>query len=75
MPEEDGYTLVSKIRQLPAESGGRIPALALSAFATAESKKRALESGFNSYATKPFEPDQLIKEIMALVGKPSGSNR
>ena len=67
MPDEDGYTLVSKIRQLAAEDGGKVPALALSAFATAESRKRALESGFTSYATKPFEPDSLVSEIVEIV--------
>lgn len=67
MPEEDGYTLISKIRRLSAESGGNIPALALSAFATVESKRRALEAGFTRYATKPFEPDLIVNEILDLV--------
>ena len=57
------------VEAIAAESGGKVPALALSAFATAESRKRALESGFNSYATKPFEPDLLIKEIVEIVGR------
>jgi CheY-like chemotaxis protein len=69
MPEEDGYTLVAKIRQLPEQSGGKIPAVALSAFATAESRKRALEAGFTRYATKPFEPDLLVNEILEIVAK------
>ncbi|MEP7213262.1 MAG: ATP-binding protein [Acidobacteriota bacterium] len=69
MPDEDGYTLLAKIRKLPAESGGKVPAIALSAFATAESRNRALESGFTSYATKPFEPDLLIREIVEIVGR------
>lgn len=68
MPDEDGYTLVSKIRKLPPEAGGTIPALALSAFATSESKQRALESGFTRYLTKPFEPDLLIAEILKAAG-------
>ena len=66
MPEEDGYSLVSRIRQLPPEKGGRVPALALSAFASAESRQRAFESGFQRYLTKPFEPDLIVDQIVAL---------
>jgi CheY-like chemotaxis protein len=69
MPEIDGYTLVSQIRELPPEAGGLVPALALSAFATADSRKKALDSGFTSYATKPFEPDSLVNEIVEIVRK------
>ena len=66
MPEEDGYSLISRVRELPEERGGRIPALALSAFATVESKQRAIEAGFDYYCTKPFEPDQLTRDILNL---------
>ena len=66
MPEEDGYSLVNRIRELPPEKGGRIPALALSAFASAESRQRAFESGFQRYLTKPFEPDLIVDQILAL---------
>ncbi|HMJ08328.1 MAG TPA: hybrid sensor histidine kinase/response regulator, partial [Pyrinomonadaceae bacterium] len=69
MPDEDGYTLMSKIRMLPAAAGGTIPSLALSAFATVESKKRALDVGFTRYATKPFEPDLLVSDILEISGK------
>ena len=64
MPEEDGYSLITRIRALPADKGGQIPALALSAFATNESKQRAMDSGFDHYCTKPFEPDQLTRDIV-----------
>ncbi|HTK26722.1 MAG TPA: ATP-binding protein [Pyrinomonadaceae bacterium] len=69
MPDEDGYTMMSRIRAMEPESGGRIPALALSAFATNESKQRALESGFQLYNTKPFEPDLIVHDIRALLGR------
>ena len=69
MPEEDGFSLIAKIRQLPKERGGQLPSLALSAFATNESKQRALESGFDRYCSKPFEPDQLTADIVALTRK------
>lgn len=67
MPVEDGYTFMTRVRQLPKEQGGKLPALALSAFTTAENKQRAFAAGFQSYHTKPFEPDLLIKEIISLV--------
>lgn len=66
MPDEDGYSLLTRIRQLPSEKGGTIPAIALSAFTTAESKQKAMESGFQLYATKPFEPEKLIADILKL---------
>ena len=66
MPEEDGYSLVSRIRELPPEKGGSVPAVALSAFASAESRQRAFESGFHRYLTKPFEPDSIVDQILAL---------
>jgi PAS domain S-box-containing protein len=69
MPVEDGYTFLKRVRALPEEKGGKIPALALSAFTTAENKEKAFASGFQSYHTKPFEPDLLIKEIAELVNQ------
>lgn len=71
MPDEDGYSMINRIRTLPIDDGGRLPALALSAFATNESKQKALEAGFDKYCTKPFEPDLLIKDVMELVQKAS----
>lgn len=66
MPEEDGYSLIARIRELPAEMGGQIPALALSAFASAESRQRAFEAGFHRYLTKPFEPALIVDQVVAL---------
>ena len=67
MPEEDGFSLISRVRQLPPEKGGTIPAIALSAFATNESKQRAIECGFDYYSSKPFEPDLLTSDIINLL--------
>jgi PAS domain S-box-containing protein len=69
MPNEDGYSLISQIRQFPSETGGKTPAMALSAFTTKENKDRAFASGFQKYHTKPFEPDLLISDILELVKK------
>ncbi len=69
MPYEDGYSLISQIRRFAPEKGGKIPALALSAFTTRENKEKAFSSGFQKYHTKPFEPDLLITDILELVKK------
>jgi len=70
MPEEDGYSLISRIRELSAERGGTIPAIALSAFTTVESKQKAFECGFQLYSTKPFDPDKLVADIIKLTTPP-----
>jgi PAS domain S-box-containing protein len=67
MPDEDGYSLVSRIRELAEDQGGQLPAIALSAFANEESRRRAFDSGFQRYATKPFDHDLLINEILEAV--------
>jgi PAS domain S-box-containing protein len=67
MPLEDGYSMISRIRRFPAEKGGKIPALALSAFVTKENKEKAFAAGFQKYHTKPFEPDLLISDILSLM--------
>ncbi|MFN6963102.1 MAG: ATP-binding protein [Pyrinomonadaceae bacterium] len=66
MPEEDGYSLLRRLRGLPSEVGGQVPALALSAFAGNENKQRAYEAGFDGYCTKPFDPDILTRAILQL---------
>jgi len=73
MPEEDGYSLLARIRQMPADRGGAIPAIALSAFTTVESKQKAFESGFQLYSTKPFEPEKLIADVLRLSSEAKSS--
>ena len=70
MPDEDGYSLIRRIRNFPPSEGGSIPAMALSAFTSMESKQKAFEAGFDKYCTKPFEPDLLIKDIADLLRSP-----
>jgi PAS domain S-box-containing protein len=69
MPDEDGFSLIQKIRGFAPEEGGKIPAIALSAFTSEESRRRALELGFDRYRTKPFEHDLLIQDLMDLLGQ------
>ncbi|MDQ4121584.1 MAG: response regulator [Acidobacteriota bacterium] len=67
MPMEDGYTLVERLRKLPAESGGAIPAVALTGFAREEDNRRALLAGFNKHVAKPIDPENLVREIAELM--------
>jgi len=64
MPNEDGYTLIRKIRALKPDMGGKVPAIALTAFGDSESRIRALEAGFQTHVSKPVFPEELV-EIVA----------
>jgi len=66
MPGEDGYTLLRKVRALPPERGGRIPAAALTAFARSEDRLRALAAGFQMHIPKPVEIAELVIVIASL---------
>ncbi|HEX7447149.1 MAG TPA: ATP-binding protein, partial [Pirellulales bacterium] len=66
MPGQDGYDLIRLVRQLPAARGGRVPALALTAFAREEDRLRALSSGFQLHISKPFEPAELASGVSHL---------
>jgi signal transduction histidine kinase len=67
MPGEDGLSLVRRVRELPPEQGGRIPAVALTAYARGEDRARALRAGFNMHLAKPIEPNELVLVVAALV--------
>ena len=66
MPERDGYELIRTVRARAASDGGRIPALALTAFARVEDRRRALLAGFQMHASKPIDPDELIAMVASL---------
>jgi CheY-like chemotaxis protein len=70
MPEEDGYSLVRRIRALPPEHGGDVPAIALTAYGRAEDVRAASEAGFQLHLVKPVKPEALLKAITAWA-KPS----
>jgi CheY-like chemotaxis protein len=69
MTEMDGYDLLRNVRSLPAESGGAIPAIALTAFARSEDRTRALLAGFLAHLAKPVEPSELIATVAAVAGR------
>ena len=69
MPDEDGYSLISKIRALPDERGGQIPAAALTAYARAEDRMRVLRSGFQFHLPKPIDSAELVTVVASLAGR------
>ncbi|RYZ06086.1 MAG: PAS domain S-box protein [Myxococcales bacterium] len=69
MPEASGYDLIRRIRALPAEKGGRVPAVALTAYASMADRTRALMEGFQNHVAKPTEPQELLAAVAALAGK------
>jgi CheY-like chemotaxis protein len=60
MPGEDGYEFLAKLRQLSDAEGGDTPAVALTAFARSEDRRRALMAGFQMYLPKPVESAELL---------------
>jgi CheY-like chemotaxis protein len=71
MPVIDGYEFLANLRQLPDADGGDIPAVALTAFARAEDRRRALMAGFQMHLPKPVEP----AELLAVVSNIRAANR
>ena len=69
MPDEDGYSLISKIRALPEDRGGQIPAAALTAYARAEDRMRVLRSGFQFHLPKPVDSAELVTVVASLAGR------
>jgi signal transduction histidine kinase/DNA-binding response OmpR family regulator len=72
MPDEDGYALIRKVRAIPAERGGRVPALALTAYAGAEDRERIMSAGFEQHVPKPAQPAELIALIATLARQAGG---
>ena len=69
MPREDGYALISKVRALPEDRGGAIPAAALTAYARADDRYRALRAGFQVHIAKPIDPEKLVVAVARLAKK------
>lgn len=68
MPDEDGYSLIQRIRELPKNEGGQTPAIALTAYTRIENRIQALSAGFQMFVPKPVEPSELIAAIRTLAG-------
>ncbi|HEY9710840.1 MAG TPA: ATP-binding protein, partial [Oculatellaceae cyanobacterium] len=66
MPEMDGYMLMRRVRSMPWDRGGEIPAIALTAYAGEMNQQQALAAGFQHHIAKPVEPETLIQAITSL---------
>ena len=69
MPEADGYSLIRQVRQRPADRGGNVPAIALTAYVREEDRNRMIHAGFTAHVPKPLEPPELIRTIGHLSGR------
>jgi CheY-like chemotaxis protein/anti-sigma regulatory factor (Ser/Thr protein kinase) len=75
MPDEDGYVLIEKLRTLEIDRLKRIPAVALTAYASAEDRVRALAAGYNMHVPKPVEPAELVVVIASLTGRSTKASK
>jgi len=66
MPERDGYELIHDIRALDAAHGGKVPAVAITAFSRPEDRAQAMLAGFQAHVAKPIRPSELVSTVAAL---------
>jgi CheY-like chemotaxis protein len=66
MPDEDGYSLIRRVRALGVAGGGGIPSIALTAYTQAQDRARALDAGFNLHMGKPIKPTDLVAAVSTL---------
>ncbi len=64
MPKRDGFDLIRRVRALPPEEGGRIPAVAVTGYADLDDGQRAIEAGFHSHLPKPVDPIAIAMEVL-----------
>jgi signal transduction histidine kinase/ActR/RegA family two-component response regulator len=69
MPGEDGYQFLSRLRRRSKAAGGRVPVLALTAYAGDGDRRRALEAGFEEHVAKPVDPEVLVAALVRLTGR------
>ena len=69
MPTHDGYWLIDAVRALPADRGGAIPAVAVTAHGEAHGPDRTLGAGFEAHLRKPLDPWELCRVVESLIRK------
>ena len=67
MPNEDGFSLLRRVRRTALRRGVRLPALALTAYGRSEDRIRVLAGGFNLHLAKPADPAELVLAVASLV--------
>jgi signal transduction histidine kinase len=66
MPEMDGFALIEQVRSLDPNLGGRVPAVAVTAYASPQDRVRALHAGYQNHIAKPVEPEELAAIITSV---------
>jgi CheY-like chemotaxis protein len=66
MPVVNGFELIQRLRQRPADQGGLVPAAALTGYISGEDRDRALATGFQAYLLKPVDPPVLVETVRSL---------
>jgi CheY-like chemotaxis protein len=74
MPDADGITLIQRLRARSEAGNGRIPAIALTAYASPADRTRVLASGFQMHMSKPADPEELAAAVASLAGRTTGSD-
>jgi CheY-like chemotaxis protein len=69
MPGEDGYSLMRRVRALDPEQGGRIPAIAVTAYSRTEDRVQAMTAGFQMHISKPVNASELAHAITSIIGR------
>jgi PAS domain S-box-containing protein len=72
MPDEDGYAFIRKVRARDARDAGGTPAIALTAYARLEDRRRAVAAGYQLHVAKPVDPRTVTEAIAALIGSSTG---
>jgi signal transduction histidine kinase/ActR/RegA family two-component response regulator len=70
MPEEDGYSLIRRVRALDADAGGKTPAVALTAYGRTQDRMLSLSAGYNMHVPKPVDPGELTTIVASLAARP-----
>jgi CheY-like chemotaxis protein len=66
---EDGYWLIGRLRQLPAETLPKVPVIAATAYGREHSRARVLAAGFTEHLQKPVDPEELCRLVAKLAGR------
>ena len=71
MPTMDGYELLAQVRALPQQRGGAVPAVAVTAFAHPEGRRRSYAAGFQLHLSKPLVRTELLEAVARLASAPA----
>lgn len=67
LPDEDGYSLLKKVRALAPEQGGQVPAIALTGFTREQDRRMAAVAGFQQHVSKPLKIAELLSALKYIV--------